>query len=121
MELTYTDRLRDWYSPFVIGLTKTAAQQNDINRYKRLRQLSLPDSSKIQFMRKDLMNVEGPYEAFYVTAKYEYRPDILAYELYGSSLYAWTILQVNHMKSIYDMRAGTYIYVPGLGQAMEVN
>lgn len=110
-----------WYSPLVSSISKSQIEDNVINRYKEFRTLSIYSGAKIQFVREDMMKIAGPYESFYVTAKYEYRPDILAFELYGSSMYAWCILKVNNFKSIYEMVAGTYIYVPQLTQVLEVN
>lgn len=115
------EHVSTWYSSRVSSITRLQADENEVNRYKRFTQLAVGGGSKVQFVRKDMMKIEGPYEAFYVTAKYEYRPDLLAFELYGSSLYAWSILAVNHFKTIYDIVAGTYIYVPKIAQVLEVN
>lgn len=115
------DTVGTWYSPLVDNISKSQKEDNSIDRYKRLKTLSTMGIGKLQFMRQDLMEVRGPYEVFYVTAKYECRPDLLAFELYGSSLYAWCIMSVNHFKTIYEMVAGTYIHVPLLSQVLEVN
>lgn len=113
--------IETWYSPRVANISRNTIEDNMVNRYKNRTHITLNGHSKIEFIRKDLMKIAGPYEAFYVTAKYEYRPDLLAYELYGSSLYAWCIMAVNNFKTIYDMTAGTYIHVPLISQVLEVN
>lgn len=116
-----TNTVSTWYSPRVANISKNMLEDNMVNRYKNFIHISLGGLSKIEFTRKEKLEIPGPYEAFYVTAKYEYRPDLLAYELYGSSLYAWAILAVNNFKTIYDMTAGSYIHVPLIAQVLEVN
>jgi prophage DNA circulation protein len=52
-----------------------------------------------------------------VTSKYENRPDLLAYELYGDSALWWVfaVRNKNTIKDpIYDLVAGTKIYIPRL-------
>jgi hypothetical protein len=54
---------------------------------------------------------------FELTKKYEYRPDMLAYDLYGSSE-LWWIFSVRNseviLDPIFDMTAGLKIYLPSL-------
>jgi hypothetical protein len=50
-------------------------------------------------------------------AKYEYRPDLLAYDLYGDSKFWWVfaVRNKNVIKDpIFDLVAGVKIYVPRL-------
>jgi hypothetical protein len=54
---------------------------------------------------------------FEVTPQYEYRPDLLAYDLYGDSRLWWvfSVRNVNVIKDpIYDLYAGQNIYLPKL-------
>jgi len=54
---------------------------------------------------------------FQVTKNYEYRPDLLAFDLYGNSE-LWWVFSVRNKSTIkdpiYDMVAGTKIYLPKL-------
>lgn len=53
--------------------------------------------------------------AYTVESKYENRPDLLSYDLYGSSKYWWVFSLRNPDKikdPIYDLRAGITISVP---------
>lgn len=52
-----------------------------------------------------------------ISATYQYRPDLMAYDLYGSVDYWWvfTIRNKDIIKDpIFDHRAGTKIYIPKL-------
>jgi hypothetical protein len=54
---------------------------------------------------------------FQVTKNYEFRPDLLAFDLYGNSE-LWWVFSVRNKSTIkdpiYDMVAGTKIYLPKL-------
>jgi hypothetical protein len=54
---------------------------------------------------------------FEVTATYENRPDLLAYDLYGDAR-LWWVFAVRNKRSIkdpvYDLQAGKKIYLPKL-------
>ena len=55
--------------------------------------------------------------SFEVTSQYEFRPDLLAYDLYGDSNLWWVFAVRNKNKirdSIYDLYAGQIIYLPKL-------
>lgn len=50
-----------------------------------------------------------------ITSRYEYRPDLLAYDLYGDSNLWWVFAVRNKdiiKDSIYDFYAGQRIYLP---------
>lgn len=52
-----------------------------------------------------------------VTSKYEFRPDLLAYDLYGDSNLWWVFAVRNKdiiKDPIYDLYAGQIIYLPQL-------
>ena len=50
-----------------------------------------------------------------ITVTYNYRPDLLAYDLYGDSKLWWVFAQRNPdilKDPMFDFTAGTYIYLP---------
>lgn len=48
-----------------------------------------------------------------ISAKYRYRPDLLAYDLYGSSKLQWFIMQYNNVSDLFeDFAEGTEITLP---------
>jgi hypothetical protein len=63
-------------------------------------------------------NIPADISDSYIPAlakKYEYRPDLLSYDLYGSVAYWWIFLarNINVIRDpIWDMVAGMAIYVP---------
>lgn len=47
--------------------------------------------------------------------KYEFRPDLLSYDLYGTPNFWWVFMEVNPdaiKDPVYDFKAGLTIYVP---------
>lgn len=50
---------------------------------------------------------------FKITAKYRYRPDRLAYDVYGRADYQWVILQYNNVVDLFtDFDVGVIISLP---------
>lgn len=52
--------------------------------------------------------------------KYEYRPDKLSYEVYGTPDFWWKILEDNNIFDIYDFVAGINIRIPGISVINEL-
>ena len=58
-----------------------------------------------------------------IESQYQYRPDLLAYDLYGSTKLWWVFAQrnMNVIKDpVYDMTTGTKIYLPQGAKLTEV-
>ena len=58
-----------------------------------------------------------------IESQYQYRPDLLAYDLYGSTKLWWVFAQrnMNVIKDpVYDMQTGTKIYLPQGAKLTEV-
>ena len=49
---------------------------------------------------------------FKITPKYHQRPDVIAYDVYGSSTLMWLVLQYNNIISVDELMEGTYIILP---------
>lgn len=50
---------------------------------------------------------------FTVTSKYRYRPDRLAYDVYGRADYQWVIMQYNNVVDLFtDFDVGSVIALP---------
>lgn len=47
-----------------------------------------------------------------ITPGLEYRPDLLAYDVYGTPDAWWKILEVNGIKDIYDFKTGITVVLP---------
>lgn len=60
---------------------------------------------------------------FTLTPHYDLRPDLLSYDLYGTSKLWWVFTQRNMdvlLDPIYDFRTGTTIYLPDKGGLFKV-
>ena len=57
---------------------------------------------------------KSPTDVTYkLTSKYAYRPDLLAYDLYGRATLQWFILQYNNVTDLYeDFKEGSEIVLP---------
>ncbi len=52
---------------------------------------------------------------YQIDPQYNYRPDLLAHDLYGTSKLWWVFVQRNLdvlQDPVFDFKAGTYIYIP---------
>lgn len=54
----------------------------------------------------------GSEKVMVVTKGVEYRPDLVAYEFYGSPDFWWVILESNKISDIWDFKAGKTIFLP---------
>lgn len=50
---------------------------------------------------------------YVISSKYAYRPDLLAYDMYGRANLQWFVLQYNNVTDLYeDFREGKVILLP---------
>lgn len=57
----------------------------------------------------------GDDTLYTVSARYEYRPDLLSYDVYGTVGFWWVFMKRNMdviKDPIFDMKAGISIYIP---------
>ena len=77
-----------------------------------------PDNQSGEYL--DLMRIRtipaSPDDVLYeIEPQYNYRPDLLAYDMYGSPKLWWVFAQRNMdtiKDPIYDLKVGTKIYLP---------
>lgn len=55
---------------------------------------------------------DGNESVMLITKGTEYRPDLIAYDIYGFPNVWWKILEVNGMKDIWEFKAGKTIILP---------
>ena len=58
------------------------------------------------------LNAIQEYEIYEIPVEHEYRPDLIALTLYGTSELWWVILQYNQLDHIRDLKVGKKIKVP---------
>jgi hypothetical protein len=63
------------------------------------------------YLRKPLKKT-GKERVMLVTKGVEYRPDLVAYDVYGAPDAWWIILEFNGIKDIFDFQAGLTIMLP---------
>ena len=64
------------------------------------------------YKKKD--NTESEGDRFTVVSPgYEYRPDLLSFEAYGTPDFWWRIMEANGIMDIYEFEAGINIRLPG--------
>ncbi len=54
----------------------------------------------------------GQERIMLITKGTEYRPDLVAWDIYGASELWWKILEANNIKDVYDFKAGKTIILP---------
>jgi hypothetical protein len=67
--------------------------------------------------------VENDDLTFTINLTYQYRPDLLAYDLYGNAGLWWVFYQRNPntlTKPPFDFAANTFIYLPKIGTLKSV-
>lgn len=42
----------------------------------------------------------------------EYRPDLVSYQFYGTTMFWWQIMELNNIKDVWDFKSGLSIMVP---------
>lgn len=76
---------------------------------------NIVDGSYLGHFKIRAVPEEGDDVLYEIESQYTHRPDLLAYDLYGSAKLWWVFAQRN-MDSIkdpvYDIEAGTEIYIP---------
>lgn len=73
------------------------------------------DSGYLDILKPRPIPIAKDDVVFEITAPYRHRPDLLAYDMYGSSKLWWIFAQRNPdiiKDSIYDFEPGTKIYLP---------
>jgi hypothetical protein len=64
------------------------------------------------YKRKNRLK-NGTEQFLEITPAVEFRPDLVAYEFYGTPELWWSILEFNGMKDILEFKAGKNILLPG--------
>lgn len=84
------------------------------SRYKTSKVIYWGDQRKLTFetyLRKPYVRT-GKERVMRITKGIEYRPDLVAYDVYGFSDAWWKIMEANGIYDIYDFKAGLTIFLP---------
>jgi hypothetical protein len=66
-----------------------------------------------EIYKKQNKGISGKEQWLEITKPYEYRPDMVADEIYGAPHLWWSIMEFNGMKDILEFKAGVNIRIPG--------
>ena len=76
--------------------------------YSEMRKVTLTTYKRTEFV------AEGNEQTMLVTKGIEYRPDLVAFDVYGIPDVWWNILEANHMFDVFDFKAGLTIILPNI-------
>jgi len=111
------DELYTWFDRECKSVSTQRKGNNEIDRYKTRYLIETQEGNvQLSFFNKKCMTFEETEttQYFFVSAKYEHRPDLIAYNVYGSALYYWVVLAANNMKSFWDLEVNLTIKLPDL-------
>lgn len=106
---------KHWYSKSKVKTIFSPDLSSWRSRYDLKDQLLLRnDKLVIRNMRKsDLISPTNSTDMEHqVEPKEAFRPDIIAYNVYGDPRLAWVILSFNNMKDVFELKAGMRIIIP---------
>ena len=106
MGIYYSNKIKRAYAPDV---------KKSTSRYDTKIRLVSDDGTKIRFIRvRDITFDDNNSTVHVVTPNEAFRPDIIAYEHYGSEKYSWVILAANNLMTPYDLVKGMKIILPSI-------
>lgn len=84
------------------------------SRYADSKVLYYTDRKLLTFntYKKRPVTLSGKDKFLAVTKKYEYRPDLLSFDAYGTPDFWWKIMEANGVKDVYEFVAGLNIRLP---------
>ncbi len=104
-----------WYDMSLLKEVNTPKITTVRSRYDTKEQLLLNDGNLVirNMRRNDLYpNRDSTDTQHRVEGSEAYRPDIIAYNVYGDPRLAWVILSANDISDIFDLKAGMIINIP---------
>lgn len=110
-----------WFSRAVASVNTMPYNPTDnFMRYNNKMVLTDFAGQHIQFIQKRWFpTISDDDEIIYIDTRYQYRPDVISVDYYNSPLYAWAILAVNGIRSVFELEAGRYIRIPNLAKVLE--
>lgn len=110
-----------FYSDKIINAFLPKVTTSD-SRYKTKLRLSTQSDTKIRFIRKKDITFDDTDSKVHVVGQFEaYRPDLIAAQYYGDSVYSWIILAANNLKTSYELSPGLSLVIPSLASLQGSN
>ena len=80
--------------------------ESDVIYYGEQKYITFPTYKKTDIKSSD----QDKYTV--INKSYEYRPDLVSADFYGTTIFWWKIMEANNIKDIYDFKSGISIYIP---------
>ena len=102
--------------PISRTILKASEIVKGISRYRKQQVIYYGEQNFITFniYRRKNYNQRGNEQVMLITKGIEYRPDLVAYEIFNAPEAWWRIMEANNMKDILEFKAGVTIIIPGL-------
>lgn len=103
------------YAKDLGGIAAQRGFANQLSRYaySRVREYTENKFFTFEIYKRKTRLKNGSEQFLEITPAVEYRPDLVAYEFYGSPELWWSIMEFNGMKDILEFKAGKNIMLPG--------
>lgn len=84
------------------------------SRYGRSKVIYYGDENKLTYtLYKKVPHQFSPEDKWFeITEEYEYRPDKVCFEYFGTPDFWWRLMETNKMKDILEFKAGRKIRLP---------
>ncbi len=110
-----TDLQNTWYDTSLVKEVNTPRVTTIRSRYDTKEQLLLKNGDLVirNMRRNDLYPGRSSNDTQHkVEGSEAFRPDVIAYNVYGDPRLAWVILSANDISDIFDLKAGMIITIP---------
>lgn len=86
---------------------------NDGSRYQKSRVIYYGPVPKTTFeiYKRGIISV-GTERVALINAGWEYRPDLVSFDLYGTPDFWWRLMEINGMKDILEFKSGVTLKIP---------
>ena len=106
MGIYYSDKVK---TTFTENVTKSES------RYITKLKLKVNQDTFIRMIRKrDIIFDDSNSSIYIVSPIEEFRPDLIAYKMYGSERYSWVILAANQLCTFFDVKSGQKLIIPSI-------
>ena len=105
----------DWYSEDLVEKIITPNLATWRSRYDLKDNLLLKDGSLIirNLRKADMIpTIDSNSTQHVIEPGEQFRPDIVAYNMYGDARLAWIIMSANNLSDVFDFKTGMLITIP---------
>lgn len=100
--------------PIEVANVRSENIVSELSRYRKKRIIYWGEQRKLTFetyVRKPYVP-NGTERVMLITPGLEYRPDLMAYDVYGTPDVWWRIMEINALFDVWDFKAGLTVMLP---------